>query len=340
MILSLLSKEWRELRWKLLGVCAIVAASVLFGAWRTSDTTNAEIAVVGTVIALAAVVWPIFVSMGLVAPERASGRLSYLIALPIRPWVVLAVKTLAGTVVCVPPILVAGGIGYLIGAGEDRPPQLSLHMTMVLGVVASIMLLVWSLAFGVREQSELRAGLIGICVFVGWSAIAWLWDAVGVHEDSAIWLLHPLALLAVVSEIGGFWPWALAAPCQVLIVAGLWLWAASRFTATGTRRKPVPVPARVREALTPRVRMLVWKEWHELRGVFLFALVVFAGLPLAYDTVVSIGAGRMMFQTGIGLVVALGGLLAIIVGVSAVCRDVEPGIQTFWRSRPIPPASW
>ncbi|NLE61957.1 MAG: ABC transporter permease [Planctomycetes bacterium] len=45
-------------------------------------------------------------------------------------------------------------------------------------------------------------------------------------------------------------------------------------------------------------------------------------------------------ETPEGIVLSLGGLLAIIVGVGATCRDLAPRLQSFWQSRPVGLSRW
>lgn len=86
--------------------------------------------------------------------------------------------------------------------------------------------------------------------------------------------------------------------------------------------------------------VLVWKEWREQRWFLYGGLAVFLAFPLAeiLDNLRrGFGAKTDMPE---GIVLGLGGLLAIIVGVGATCRDLSPRSQSFWQSRPVGLNQW
>ncbi len=88
------------------------------------------------------------------------------------------------------------------------------------------------------------------------------------------------------------------------------------------------------------IMVLIWKEYRELRWftatglIFLLLFPVFEGL-----TRVRRGG---YFITGMpaDMVLGFGGLLAIIFAVAAACRDLHPGLQMFWQSRPVTLRRW
>jgi hypothetical protein len=88
-----------------------------------------------------------------------------------------------------------------------------------------------------------------------------------------------------------------------------------------------------------RTKALFWKEWYEVRGFFVVALFVFLGLPLigaAEDLV-----ARQRFELSAAMwVFALGGLLAVFIGVGTVVRDLNGKLEEFWRSRPVSVSRW
>jgi hypothetical protein len=84
-----------------------------------------------------------------------------------------------------------------------------------------------------------------------------------------------------------------------------------------------------------RTKALLWKEWHEVRILLAIALFVFAGLP-------TIGAleDRAHRFSASPWVFLLGGLLAVLVGVGTVARDLNGRFEDFWRSRPVSVVRW
>ena len=97
---------------------------------------------------------------------------------------------------------------------------------------------------------------------------------------------------------------------------------------------------------------LLWKEYREQRWFLLAALVIFCGFPLIEAT------GRYLrpptattpgfpapepefySDSALGLVLGLGGVLAIFVGVGCTTRDLRDELHVFWRSRPVGVGAW
>ncbi len=66
--------------------------------------------------------------------------------------------------------------------------------------------------------------------------------------------------------------------------------------------------------------------------------MAFVVLPV-FAFVLSIAAGNPMDYLSL-MVLAMGSLLAVLVGVGTACRDLRGGVETFWRSRPIDARRW
>ena len=88
-----------------------------------------------------------------------------------------------------------------------------------------------------------------------------------------------------------------------------------------------------------RTTALAWKEWHDARPYLWVGLGVFLGLPL-------VGLAEQYAQRGRGellttpWVTALGGVLAVFVGVGVTAPERRPKLEDFWRSRPIRVGPW
>ncbi|MHC5035271.1 MAG: ABC transporter permease subunit [Planctomycetota bacterium] len=151
-------KEWHEQRWKL------VLGSVILGG-LTGIGLQARIVSDLEVISLAgfvgAFLWPIFVAMGLVAYERGEGSLHSLLALPVRPALVVALKVLSGTVACLVPLASSALIACFVAGGREVPIAEMLVFYSACPAVA-LCLMLWTLCFSVRQPSEGRAGLVGV----------------------------------------------------------------------------------------------------------------------------------------------------------------------------------
>ncbi len=164
MLRSLFWKEWHEQRWKLAFGCVILGGytAVGMGSRMQSDQGILLACVLG-----AAYLLPILAGMDLVAAERADGSLQVLLALPVRPSVVLAVKILMGALMCIVPQTAAMLISCLVAGGREEPA--ADFIRAYLGSMAfSLCLLTWMLCIGIRQPSDARAALVGIAILVAW----------------------------------------------------------------------------------------------------------------------------------------------------------------------------
>jgi len=164
MIKALFWKEWCEQRWKLAYGCVLLMGFVAVG--LRSRLVQDDI-----IIIMAAgggsVLMALLVGMGLVAAERSEGSLEMLLALPVRSWKIFAVKMAMGALVCALPIVGCMVVSLAIAGGREM--SATRIIVAYLGCVAfSIVMLVWMVAFSIRQPSEARAGLVGIGVFMGW----------------------------------------------------------------------------------------------------------------------------------------------------------------------------
>jgi hypothetical protein len=85
---------------------------------------------------------------------------------------------------------------------------------------------------------------------------------------------------------------------------------------------------------------LLWKEWRETRIFLWIGLGIFLGLPC-------IGGVEDLYQSAHRFdipaapwVFMFGGVFALFVAVATTCRDLVPGIEEFWRSRPVSVVRW
>ena len=79
---------------------------------------------------------------------------------------------------------------------------------------------------------------------------------------------------------------------------------------------------------------LLWKELHELRWFWYAGMALMVLLPLTaelYEVFGFPGTAQLLVTITLGL----GAALAVLVAVATVCRDLDPRLEAFWRSRPI-----
>ena len=173
MIKSLFWKEWCEQRWKLAYGCVLLMGFVAVG--LRSRIVQDEVIVVFAA-AGGSVLMALLVGMGFVAAERSDGSLGMLLALPVRSWKIFAVKMAMGILVCVGPIAGCMVLSLAIAAGREMSAT-RIIVPCLGGVAFGIVMLVWMVAFSIRQPSEARAGLVGIAVFMVWVFIIFLSEA-------------------------------------------------------------------------------------------------------------------------------------------------------------------
>jgi ABC-type transport system involved in multi-copper enzyme maturation permease subunit len=80
---------------------------------------------------------------------------------------------------------------------------------------------------------------------------------------------------------------------------------------------------------------LAWKEYRETRWFLWGGLALFVG-PMVFELWANFEAnGGLYTDTGEGMVLGLGGVLAVFLAVAVTSRDLRSPLDTFWRSRPI-----
>ncbi len=222
MVRNLFWKEWHEQRWKL-GFGSIILMSFVAISLRARLLPDEQ--VVFTVVAIAVLLLPVLVSMGLVAPERADGSLQSLRAMPVSAWTIMTIKILIGLVVSAGPVAAAAAITCLIAGGREMSvTQILVIYARCLGVVLSLML--WMLAVGVELPSESRAGMMGMGVMIIWLLVA---GGLLRVDISWLWALCPFGFmfqrLPAMGNIASLWAMV---GVQTLVGVGLWAWTAWR----------------------------------------------------------------------------------------------------------------
>ena len=230
---SLFWKEWREQRWKAAFNTLLVTAFVAIGL-RTRVISDLGVLVLAWEIA--AIILPLFMSMGLVAAERAQGSLHFLLALPTRPWQTLTVKMAVGIGVVVLPFLGGVAVAAIIAGGRESTMGEIVAVALVAAWIG-IQALIWFVTFAIRQPDEARAGIVAGLVFCGWCAlgagiayfsypgpVTLAWRMAGaivpfeiilcLNGDKYMPLLHLILV-----------------PCiQILVSAGLCYWGLVRFS--------------------------------------------------------------------------------------------------------------
>jgi ABC-type transport system involved in multi-copper enzyme maturation permease subunit len=233
MIKALFWKEWCEQRWKLAYGCVLLMGFVAVG--LRSRIVEDEGIVIMSVVG-GSILIPLLVGMGLVAAERSDGSLGMLLALPVRSWKIFAVKMAMGILVCVGPIVGCMVLSLVMAAGREMSAS-RITVFYLDGVAFGIVMLVWMVAFSIRQPNEARAGLVGIAVFMVWVFIVFL---------DEVFLKRPLTSLSLVITPFGIFDSTLdrnydilpaVIPVQLVIGFCLVMWAAYRFGKLGRTKE-------------------------------------------------------------------------------------------------------
>ncbi len=231
MIKALFWKEWCEQRWKLAYGCVILVGFTLIGL-RSRLTLDEFIVIFAS--AGGSILMALLVGMGLVATEKSEGSLEMLLALPVRPWKIFAVKMVMGALVCTVPIVGCMAVSLAVAGGREISAA-RIAMSYLGGIAFSVLMLVWMVAFSIRQPSEARTGLVGIEVFVGWVFFVFLFVKVFYKRlDLVLWglVITPLGILQFAVSGGQMHNlWTVIVQTTLLIF--LLLWGGYRFGKEG-----------------------------------------------------------------------------------------------------------
>lgn len=215
---SLFWKEWREQRWKAAFNTLLVTAFVAIGL-RMRISEDYRILVFGW--ALAALILPFFVSMGLVAAERAEGSSRFLQVLPSRFGQVISVKIMVGIIVVLLPFLCSFVATLLIAGGRETSVNESLRLAL-LGSWIAVQSLIWYLAFGITQPDEARAGLMSMAVIILWTF--YTVSGMMAKLTNLLWLMPlPFGQFILQQAPGSTHP-GMVVSCQILILLCLFCW--------------------------------------------------------------------------------------------------------------------
>jgi ABC-type transport system involved in multi-copper enzyme maturation permease subunit len=235
---------------------------------------------------------------------------------------------------------------------------------MVTSVTISLYL--WTVAVAANRPDEVSAGAWALAAMaIVWTiavcaaaAVQWLTN--GALTKNYSWIVSTLAAMLPC----GFTSTHLQdyGPAVARMIAGTFfishaLLAVSfvrRFGRSPTTEVPSPKPAALQHPqqayLTAPFRSqlaaTVWKQFRESGPIALVA----ANAALAIALVIAVGnfastAHLLRFFEVFGVTwfvasLYLGGIATLVIGIGVFLRDLEPGLNSFWRSRPIPSDRW
>jgi hypothetical protein len=361
---SLLWKEWREHRWMLFTLLTATLALVPLP-WLVEWSERSADVIVGLLIVAVPII-SMFLGAGIAAGEQSQRTIGFLQSLPVqmaRPAFAKLLMALATLwTPCV--LLLAAMQGWRwIGAKpvETIPPELSM-----LGYsLAASSLLIWMAATGVNLSDEIRAGAVGLLVIlICWAALGLLLPGPG--WNSPLWsriafavapagILMPLAQFEAAGNArdqGWEYPWFwLLVGASVLSNVALAAWYLSRFGRIAAAHRPV------REAPTPTVQSvwlapprrrpltaILWKQARETlplaalgMGAMLCIVMVLAVVEYRAERSLTVADFAHLASV---ICLMVGFFVAVVAGIGLFMEDLRPGLNTFWRSRPIHYDQW
>lgn len=342
---SLAWKEFREHRSDVLATIAVVLAMPLYFAMRDPEMV---LFVIGVELAVYPFLAGTFFGMRVAAGERTSRTAAFLCALPVRPQVFglsrIAVACAGVLLPLVPLVAVSELVERWLGAPSLRGALSWAHyLTCGLGTLAAMFVVA---LFGTGARSEVRVATRGLLALV-------------------ILLISGIKAMEFAQRHIPFFRNALTTPppgwprdIQYLAALSLCLAVATPILAAlcvaGYGRSIGPLPERrtgwfdVRgyspARLASPLAALAWKDLREIAAMCSQVLALSLLLSLLIGVLIVPSRPVDAVRAGMNALADalwLGGfVLAILIGVGTVAADLQPSVNTFWRSRPISASAW
>ncbi|MBL9163206.1 MAG: hypothetical protein JNL18_10765 [Planctomycetaceae bacterium] len=361
---SLLWKEWREQRFKLLAITLFTATMAAWPWLFDSDGTLYEAFIVIGFFCILSL--GLFVGASLAASERSQRTVGFLQSLPystrrtaIAKLVVAALTVASPGVVLFGAVKIWESLGYI-------PANHGIPITAFAAIAwAAFSFAVWVAAIAANLADEVRAGAVGFL------AVALFWGVFAVAVDQ--WLPASEELIQAMAASGPGGPllisieiceaprreFALLPPRPIgrLVVLAaisttamtlLYVWRFGRVAPA--QRKSVESTAKsvVPAWLAPPMRRpwnaILWKQCCESLPLSMLG----AGAILCVSVFIAVanrGGQGGILQDGllamsIPVWILIGGLVSIVSGIGLWLDDLRPELHTFWRSRPIATVHW
>jgi ABC-type transport system involved in multi-copper enzyme maturation permease subunit len=354
-LLALCWKEYRELKWNVLAMLAITLSMPLYALVRQPDTA---IYWVLMSMAIYSMVGGICFGMWGAAGERANRSANLLHALPVSPRALGAIKLAIMIIAALIPLLAISLLGLVVKplAETDLDRQANHWIFASICSVIVIHIALTTAIFGMGQRSELMAAGCGLLVLAVWGG-CWMM-AVALFAPTKVegigvimFLGPPLYLLGSMGNFESiqwsFLPWFAVTGIVMLVLAATYVakYAAAirPLQSRANRRSGNWIPRQ----LSSPVASLIVKQVCETMPLVLLVLGIAFILSVGFATMGRLSRGsseHWSVDVGMFFVVFaafLGGfILALLLGVVAFAGDLEPRVNTFWRSRPISPSQW
>jgi ABC-type transport system involved in multi-copper enzyme maturation permease subunit len=289
----------------------------------------------------------VFFGMRAAAGEQSNRTAIFAATLPVSHPLLGAVRLLSSLVATAVPLLALFVLGVVLGAFTDQQTKESV-LPLAVSVAGSTLVTMCCLAVvaaaGIGQPSEVRAGAVGLgAMFVvgilGWliffsvfSFLIWLSSFVAYRRPDEFEFVTVVSIMLGLGSIL-FAAWFIIRYSRAL--EPLVRHGANSSSQIAWIPTTIPAP----------VVGLLWKCMREIGSLGLYTFVGAAALSLGVGALESLGNDsdaffRIDMRTLPGFLWFGGFLLAILIGIGSAIADLQPGANTFWRSRPISPHAW
>jgi hypothetical protein len=240
--------------------------------------------------------------------------------------------------------------------GPDNVGTFFIYVAFFCSLIA-LSIYIWASACGVNRKDEISAGAVALAIMAAWpmflATISWALSG-GRETTLDIWG-RPAALALIPGGIGLILQQRDLIRQQVL--AGMALSALIHFLLAAffvlrfgkIEHREVSSPqialrrAKSVDWLGPPRRSpftaILWKQVRESVPIALAGLAIVVATTVLYYIVDRDSRGKID-ELAIGVSINIGFVLAMVVGIGVVFNDMKPGINSFWRSRPIDSDKW
>lgn len=346
---SLLWKEWREQRWRLAVLTAVILGVATIPLLIVPEGANG-LGFLQSTLTMYSVLAGMFVGTSVAASENSRRTMRFLQALPTPTWMPALVKLCVAVVVAILPILVLI-CAYCVSAGISD----ELTMSALSGMLGVASMLLWTAATGANRSDEIRAGAIAFLT----CASFWLIFILIVSNH----LLPKNTLNALLLALPGgpyVLIWAVTHISATSAYPGLLIalfshgaalsWYLKRYGKVNTPPKRATTDWRLNLFRTPTAARppfrsdwaaIAWKQFRETGPLALLAVAgIFVCVPIIYYFS-SRSEYPSEFSSILGSVSASVAVFVILVsGIGVFLEDYAPRVNTFWRSRPINVDHW
>jgi ABC-type transport system involved in multi-copper enzyme maturation permease subunit len=316
----------------------------------------------------------VFAGIRTASSERPTHTLPFLLAMPISRQKAAVVKLLAGLLTCLVPLLSSLIVlwcwyfnwgQYLPESGAAMRSSLrdlqgfanSENWFVVAGLMlasVTISLYLWTVAGAWALAAMAVLWTLATCAA---ATVEWLTD--GALTKNYPWVVSAFAAVLPCgftsthlqdrgSAVAGLIAGTFFVSHAMLAVSFVSRFARTSMTALRSSKPDVLEDAQriyLDAPFQSQIASIIWKQFRESGPLALIG----ASAALAIALVIGVGSLvhehslRALEVFGAAWFVAsmyLGGIATLVIGIGVFLRDLEPGLNSFWRSRPIPPDRW